>query len=43
MRRHLMFHLYPKQGVAFFSTATEMLYGGANRGGRPDRPSRRHR
>src|SRR5262245_13622006 len=32
--RHLMFHLYPKQGVAFFSAATEILYGGAAGGGK---------
>src|SRR5262245_47215492 len=28
-----MFHLYPKQGVAFFSTASEILYGRAAGGG----------
>jgi hypothetical protein len=29
-----MFQLHPKHGVAFFSTATEILYGSADRGSR---------
>jgi hypothetical protein len=32
-----MFQLYPKQGVAFFSTATEILYGGPAGGGKSAR------
>ena len=29
-----MFQLHPKQGVAFFSAATKILYGGAAGGGK---------